>query len=195
MRRIVAISLAIAFVLSVTTPVYSHQPSQLRNVREEIATRVAEKKSEIEARKEEVKQRVATRIAEVKAKVIERIKNVFDRILDRFAAALGRLDKIVARIESRIDKLAAGGVDTAAAAAALVDCEAEKAAAQGAIEDAKAAIDAIDLASVNVRGAVQTSVAEVRSGKRTLQAYHKCLVNVNRTLKASIPKEATESAE
>ena len=77
--------------------------------------------------------------------------------------------------------------------AALAACSDEKATAATAINDAKAKVAASDSSSARVREAAHAANSAVRTAKRALQNYHKCLVNVNRTLRASAPKEATTS--
>ncbi|MBI2594135.1 hypothetical protein HYW39_00375 [Candidatus Curtissbacteria bacterium] len=146
-------------------------------------------------RQEELKARIATRAAQLNEQRIRRLKQVFTRVLDRFKAALGRLDRIVGKIERRIAKLNDRGVDTQAASAALEGCQGKKAAAQGAIDQAGPQIEAIDPTSTNVRETIKTSVEAMRSAKRAIRDYHKCLVEVTRILRAAKPKEGTRSAQ
>lgn len=151
-----------------------------------------------EARQEKlqtVKDKAATRQADIRARQVGHLKNVFTNILSRFQAALERLDKIVDKLNSRIDKLNAKGVDTTSAETKLASCSAKKTLAQNAINDAKAKVAAIDPTSSTVRAAVQTAVSALHTAKAAIRDYHKCLVDVTRSLKASLPKEGTESAE
>lgn len=145
-------------------------------------------------RKQDVRERIATRTAQLREERIARLKKVFERILDRFRAALDRLDKIVAKIERRMDKLDARGVDTSAARAQLAACANKKSLAEAAIDDSKAKVAAIDPASTTVREAVGVAVDALHSSKKALRDYHKCLVDVTKTLKAS-KKEGTGAAE
>ena len=217
-KLLVGISLFL-FATVLVSPVSAiyHNRGRGQEVREQVQTTIGEKRAPIqqrveelrqhreelnEQRKLEIRERVATRraeiasrVAQLKTLVIERIKAIFTTILDRMIAAFERLDKIVARINSRIAKLEGRGLDMTAPKAVLANCSDEKTATIGAINDAKAALSAIDPTSVAVRDAVQTANSAMRTGKRALQNYHKCLVNVIITLKALLPKEATGSGQ
>lgn len=214
MKRLVTFATLFLFLLSLTSV---SAIGQGREVREAVKTRIEEKRATIQQRVEELREHredlkeqrllqfreiqatrraeIASKVAELKTLVVEKIKAVFARILERMASALDRLDKIVAKINSRIAKLKEKGVDTTAAEAAVAACSEEKIAASTAIDSAKAKIAAIDSTSTQVRNAVHTANTAMRSGKRALQNYHKCLVSVIRTLRASLPKEATGSAQ
>jgi len=188
------LSLLLSLTVAVSADDQSTRGGRFAEKREQIAQKRQELVQRAQEKREEIQSRIATRQANIKERVINNIKRIFGQILDRMMAALNRLDKIVARIESRIAKLKTRGVNTTAAEAALAACADEKTAAAGAINDAKSKVAALDPASVTVRDAVQQANGSVRLAKRAVQDYHKCLVNVIRTLRASVPKEATGSA-
>ena len=143
--------------------------------------------------RQDVKDRNATRQAEAKQKVIERIKKVFEKILNRFQAALNRLNKISDKIQSRIDKLEERGVDVANAQSMLDSCASKRDLAEAAIADSKSKVNSIDPNSSGVKQAIQTAVSAIHSAKKAVRDYHKCLVDVTRTLRAS-SKEASSEA-
>lgn len=136
----------------------------------------------------------STRQAQLRQRVIERIKKVFEKILNRFQAALNRLDKISEKIQSRINKLKDKGVDVANVQSMLDSCGAKRSAAEAAIADAKSEVNAIDPGSSTVKQAVKTAVSAIHSVKKAIFNYHKCLVDVTRSLKAT-SKEASGEAD
>ncbi len=149
-----------------------------------------EKREEFRQLKQNVKSqvglngKVASEAAGIRQKTVSGIKAVFENILSRFDTALLRLDNIANRIASRLDKLSAGGVNTSAAQAALLNAENLGASAKKSIDKAKSDVAAIDASSATVRDAVHTAVASVRDAKVALQSYHKSLVTALRNLKS-----------
>ena len=179
---------------------FSERLEELREQRsarlEELREKRDEKIGELREKRAELKERIATRQAELRLRVIERIKKVFSKILARLEAALARLDKIEQRIATRIDKLKDKGVDTIAAEQQLEEAESMGAAAAQAIDDAQAAIDAIDPESSTVRDGVHAARDAQRGAKQALKNYHKALVEAIRELKAARElREATEDAD
>ena len=161
-----------------------------------------EKREEFRQLKQDIKSqvglngKVASEAAGIRQKTVSGIKAVFENILSRFDAALLRLDNIANRIASRLDKLSAGGVNTSAAQAALLNAENLGASAKKSIDKAKLDVAAIDASSATVRDAVHTAVASVKSAKTALQSYQKSLVTALRNLKAvNNSKEGSSGAK
>ena len=152
-----------------------------------------EKLQQINEKRQDFREKTATRQAEVRAKLINQIKGRLAKILRRLDAASGRLDKIHDRIQARINKLKSSGVDTSASQAALDGCAAKKTAFQVAIADAKSKVAAIDQNSPDVKVQVKAAEDSIKTAKRALVDYYRCLVDVKNSLKAISPKEATES--
>ncbi len=125
---------------------------------------------------------------------IKRLKEVFTKILNRMTLALERLINIQGRIENRITKLESEGKDVSTAKSALDVAKIKKAAAQAAIDTAKANIGGIDTSSTT-RETVLTSVANIKNAKRALQDYHRSLKDVVKILRGLSGKEATKSAK
>ncbi len=143
----------------------------------------------------EIKERSATRQARIRQNNIMRIKELFTKIIKRYEAALNRLDKIVDKIKRRIEKLKKRGVDTSQTEAALTNCGAKKTAAQVVLADSKAKIAAINPSSATVSSTVQISMDALKSGKKAIRDYHKCLGDVARSMRVLKPKEGTGSAK
>lgn len=195
MKKFLLLASAVFFVGFLTFLLQFNLALAQDNDNSSVRERTLENNQEGQQRREELQGRIATKTAQLRQEHIKRLQKVFNRILDRYEAALGRLEKIVGKLEKRMDKLAARGVDTTSARFALSNCQSKKTAAETAIVASRAKVDAIDPASATVRDTVKTAIDALRSAKREIRNYHKCLVEVTRMLKAAKPKEGTESAE
>lgn len=175
--------------------VFAQTPTtQSGDIRRDFGELRMDRRGQVIKKLEEIKERVASKTAVQRARTVDRIKKIFDKITGRYESALGRLDKIVAKLQTRINKLKEKGVNTSAAEAALSTCLAKKSEAQAAITDARSKVAVIDSSSTNVRESVKISVEALHSAQRALRSYHKCLVEVTRTLKSIKPKEGTRGA-
>lgn len=180
-KTLLVFILSFIFVFSATVSVFAIEDSTstINSKRSDVQEQVMQKKAD-------VRERVATKEAEFRQKRVGIIKELLLKVVKRLSAAHERLDKISARIQSKIDKLKAEGVDVSSAQAALDLCDAKSAAVGAGITDATSKIDAIDPNSTSVKDQVKAAEASVRSAKRSVGAYHKCLVDSTKTLRILI---------
>lgn len=116
--------------------------------------------------------------AELDERARERITNLAANVSNRMDAAAARMQNIIDRLESRIDKLAASGLDTAEASAALASAQTSIDAAVG------------ELASIDVTVASTISAESPRAAwaetKATYTAIRSQLRTAHNEMKASV---------
>jgi len=207
-NKLFAFLFSLVFVLALAGGVFANEDSgakldleELRNKRQEQIEQKKQKLEKIREQKKEAisnfKEKEASKRAEVKQKVAEKVKELLLRAVEHQAKTLERLDKIAEKIASRIDKLGEKGVNVQTTKTKLAEAESAGAAAQNAIEETKATIEAIDPSSAATpKETVESAKLALRTSKQALFNYHKALVGILRELKASKPlKEGTGAAE
>lgn len=154
-----------------------HKLEEFRQRTQELAEKFREKKEELKDKRY--------------GKIIERL----ERIIGRRREALGRLETLAEKIQSRINKLKEKGVDVSAAQAALDSCGDVKNTSGDAIDDAQKGVEGIDFNATNAKEIAKAQVLAIHLSNQALRSYHRCLVEVIKSIPRSNKGGATESAE
>lgn len=169
---------------------------KLEQVREHLLERksdLEERRGQLEEKKEQVEERIAERAERVSEEVTKRIEKFLEHTEKKIDAAIERLQTLADRIESRILKIEERGVDVATAKVQLeiarVSINDAETSLGLALENAR-----IALASGATRESFGKVVSELSHAKEFLREAHQALVEVIRTLKASV-EDTTDNDE
>lgn len=113
--------------------------AQLQTRRENLATRLEERRAEIASRAAQLRTRLGQFRDQVKAKIVERINTVLDQINQRqtqqMKKHLDKMSELLAKVENRVNEASSSGQNTASASAAVTNAKEAIASASTAVDE------------------------------------------------------------
>ena len=162
---------------------------QMTKEREE---RMLELRERFETRRAEMLKQREERREQLLQKISERLTNGFENLMDRLAFAGEHLSTLAEQINSRISKFEEQGKDMTTPKANMVIAEGKIGAVDDAIGLAKTNIENILLGDGDLQAKKGLVREEVSNVKDALKVAHEALVEVVKSIKASVPDVDTE---
>lgn len=213
-KLLTTLVLSSLLLVTVIAPAYAETPAEIRtkqaskaaearekalDKRTETKNKIEDKRTELASKASEKRENLASKAAEkrneLRKKFATRIKELMLRIAKRMQVAVDRFSKLIERAEARRDKIKEHKKDVTKINAWITKAKQNRDAAHTAVNNAKAAIEAINPDSEDAKTQTENARVKIKEARQALVTMWTTMKQVVVELKTQdIPPTATDSA-